>query len=244
MTNNIKPPVLDIKTTQGFGANNGLKILVYAPPHIGKTELISTLPKPFIIASEKGLTTLSKFNLPYTIVDTIDGVEKIIDWIKTRQYAGKYESIALDSLSFLTYALVADARNNPVKYTANGMKHYGVMQDKIIDLLNALYACDVNVYVTAWQGVLYDAFGAPQSSYPDTAGKSVQTYIVHYFDLTAHLAWHSIDVQQQDGTTAKQQFQYLQTVSANGIYARAKTLNKLDSFEPANLSAILAKLNQ
>ena len=230
-----------IHTTQGYVSSAGVKMLVYAPPHKGKTDLIKTLPKPLVLASEHGLATLNKYNIPYTQCATVDQVKALTKWINDGKYKGKYETLVLDSVSYLTTILLSEFRNNSALYTNNGQKHYGLLKENVTDLLAALFAANVHVYVTAWEGDKYDAFGTLVCNYPETEGKALQSYLVHYFDLTAHLAWHSMDVAQADGTTLKQEFPYLQTVEANGKFARSR-VQGLDAFEPAHLGNLINKL--
>lgn len=232
---------MPIYTTQGYVSSVGIKMLGYSRPHKGKTELIRTLPNPFVFASENGLLTLKQHNIPYTPCTNVRELERAVKWIKERKYEGKFSSLVLDSVSYLTVLLLAEFRSDTAKYTNNGQKHYGMMKEKVTDLLDALFASNVNVYVTAWEEEKYDAFGTMTGVYPATEGKALQSYLVHYFDLTFNLDWHTIDVPQADGTTQKEQRPYLQTVEANGKFARSRQKG-LDAFEPADLGKLIEKL--
>lgn len=232
---------IKIQTTQGYVATGGIKFLVYSRPHKGKTDMIKTLPRPIVFASEHGLVTLAKYDIPYTTITTVAELQSLILWVKEGKFVGKYDSIVLDSLSYLTTLLLSEFRNNTAKYTNNGQKHYGMMREYITDLIDALYAANVHVYVTAWEEDKYDAFGNMVCTMPATEGKALQTYLVHYFDLTAHLDWHTMDVPQLDGTTLKQEMPFLQTVEANGKFARSRNKG-LAAFEAADLGALLAKI--
>ena len=75
-----------------------------------------------------------------------------------------------------------------------------------------------------------------------TEGQALQSYLVHYFDLTFHLDWHTIDAPQADGTTQKIQLPYLQTVDANGKFARSRKQG-LAAFEEADLGKLINKLS-
>lgn len=237
------PALVDIPilTTQGYTSSAGVKFMVYSRPHKGKTDLIKTLPKPLVLASEHGLVTLNKHNIPYTPCQTVKQVKDLTQWIKNKQYKGKFESLVLDSVSYLTTTLLSEFRNNTGLYTANGQKHYGLLKEHVTDLLDALFASDVHVYVTAWEDDKYDSFGNIVSTYPATEGKALQSFLVHYFDLTAHLDWHTLDVTQADGTTVKQEVPFLQTVEANGKFARSRKKG-LAPFEEANLLNLINKI--
>lgn len=230
-----------VYSTQSYASSAGVKLLVYGPPHKGKTDMIKTLPKPLVLASEHGLVTLNKYNIPYTPCTTVAEVKALTQWVQDKKYVGKYESLVLDSVSYLTTLLLAEFRNNTALYTNNGVKHYGLLKDYVTDLLAALFAANVHVYVTAWEDTKYDAFGNIDSTYPYTEGKALQTYLVHYFDLTAHLDWHTINVQQADGTTLAQEYPYLQTVTTNKKFARSRH-TILAPFEEAHLGNLINKL--
>jgi len=241
MTNGpiVEPQVF---TTENYVSSAGVKLLVYGPPHKGKTDAIKTLPAPLVLAAEHGLTTLNKYKIPYTPVTTVKQLQDMVTWIKARRYVGKFQSFALDSLSYLCSCLLAEFRNNPAKYTNNGIKHYGMLKDNIVDLLQALHECDAHVYVTAWQEEIYDTFGNKTGIAPYTDGQSIKTFLIHYFDLTAHLNWHNIPVTNADGTTTTVQQPFYQTVEANGVFARSRKVG-LEAFEPADLGALINKLS-
>lgn len=236
------PVAIPVFTTQGYEKKAGVKFMVYSRPHKGKTDMIKTLPRPFVLASEHGLLTLKKHNIPYTPCRTVNEVKNLIKWIEQKQYVGKYDTLVLDSVSYLTTILLSEFRNNTALYTNNGQKHYGLLKDTVTDLMAALFSADAHVYVTAWEGEKYDTFGTLLGAFPETEGKALQSYLIHYFDLTAHLDWHTLDVAQSDGTTVKQQRPYLQTVEANGKFARSRHAG-LDAFEPADLTALINKIS-
>ncbi len=70
-----------------------VNVLAWGPPGSGKTTLIGTAPKPFVLAAEKGMLTLADKDIPfiwldpeYEIYDTVINVlnkarrkEKILD---------------------------------------------------------------------------------------------------------------------------------------------------------------------
>lgn len=237
----LKMTEITLYTTQGYVSTAGVKVLVYSPPHKGKTDMIRTLPDPVVIAAEKGLVTLSRYNIPYMLCRNVEELKAIITWIKEKKYAGKFKSIALDSVSYLGTLLLSEFRNNPKVYTNDGRKHYGDMKQYTTDLLDALFAADINVYVTAWEADKYDAFGSLVGVEPHTEGKALGSFLIHYFDLTCHLAWHTIEMPQQDGTTLPTQLPYLQTVEANGKFARSRKQG-LEPYEPADMTQLFNKL--
>ena len=61
---------LRILSTEGYGRDAGVKVLVYGAPGAGKTRLCATAPKPFILSAESGLLSLRKEKLPYQVLST------------------------------------------------------------------------------------------------------------------------------------------------------------------------------
>lgn len=239
MTTQNEPVIM---TTQGYVASAGVKILCYAAPHKGKTDAIRMLPRPLVLASEHGLTTLAKYDIPYVNVTSVADVKMMVKWIKDKKYVGKFDSLVLDSVSYLGSCLLSEFRNNTAKYTGNGQKHYGLLKENIIDLLQALFEANVHVYVTAWQDDQYDSFGNKVGIYPFVDGQSIKSFLVHYFDLTVHLDWHNIATTDAEGKQTTVQAPYYQTVEANGVFARSRKKG-LEPFEPADLGKLIEKLS-
>lgn len=239
----VAQPTFTVQTTSAFSRANGIKFLVYGRPDSGKTYLSSTMPNPLIIATEKGLMTLSKVNLPYIVVDSIQSVSDIVTWLCEDNYKNiaQYDSICVDGISFLTYQILSELKTT-VEYK-DPRKYYGDLSDIVKPFVECIVNLPKHVYMTAWEGdILHPATKQSVGICPETAGKQIQTYLNHFFDQTMHLAWHVFDVTQADGTVAKQRVSYLQTRDVgNGIFARDRT-GALEVFETADLSAIINKL--
>ena len=50
------------------------KVLVHGESGVGKTRLISTLPNPIIISSEKKAESLKRFNIPMSLVSSMKDI--------------------------------------------------------------------------------------------------------------------------------------------------------------------------
>lgn len=87
--------------------NIRVHVLAWGMAGSGKTHLIGTAPKPFVIAPEKGLLTLHRDDIPYIEIDDdmaiYDAVMTIFDSIEKRDPSlgvdfDKVETLAIDSL--------------------------------------------------------------------------------------------------------------------------------------------------
>jgi len=231
-----------IQTTQGFIARAGLNMLLYGPPAVGKTPMAKTLSRPLILAAEDGLGSIADANIPYIRLRTKADCENILAWLKIPANTKNFDWIVLDSISNLTeniYTEVVASMPN----CKNPMKFYGGMQEIVVTFLQGLLSLDKNVVVIAWQGDEYAPNDGPFLRHiPVTKGKAVATYLMHYFDCTLHMKWHTINQPQPDGSVQTVTMPFLQTSEFNMIFARTRLAGKLAPYEPADLSAIAAKL--
>lgn len=226
--------------TKGFVNKFGVKFMVYGKPDSGKTHLISTLPKPLILAPELGVSTLRKFDFTVKTITNIADTKDITKWLGVEANLKQYDSVVLDSGSFLTYMLITELKRT--KNYNHAMKYYGDMNDIALPLFERLINLNKNVLITAWEGDELNALGDVIGKKPDFAGKAVGSYLNHFFDMTMNLAWHIVNVPQADGTVVPTRMNYLQTCDVgNKIFARDRN-NALAAFEPADLSGIIRKV--
>lgn len=227
-------------STKGFVNKFGVKFLVYGKPDCGKTHLISTLPKPLILAPELGIATLRKFDIPCRTLTSVADVKEIIKWLSVEANLKTFDSIALDSGSFLTYMVLTEIKRT--KSYNHAMKYYGDMNDVVLPLFEKLINLNKNLLVTAWEGDELNAIGDIVGKQPDFAGKAVGSYMRHFFDMTLNLAWHNVNVPQADGSVLPTRLNYLQTRDVgNNIFARDRN-NALEAFEQPDLGAIIRKV--
>lgn len=233
---------ISVQSTQGYMQRGGIKMMVYGKRAVGKTPLLATAPKVLILATEAGLASVRTHNLPYIEVRTRQDVKDIINWLRVPSNIAKYDTIALDGISYLSHTIFSEIAQK-AKHN-NKVQYYGELIDVLMPLVELL-ANEIkkNVVFTAWQGDVYHPVTETIiGCEPHTAGKALANYLMHFFDVTAHMQKHAQQVQAADGSVQTQQIPYLQTGEANGVFARDRT-GKLDLFEPANLTAIFNKLS-
>lgn len=238
-----------VLTTGQYLKQQGVKFGVYGSPAAGKTPLMATLPKPLIVATEEGLGSVTKYNLPYIrVVPTIQACKDLIDWLNVPANIAAYESIALDSFSFLTSAVLSDIRKE-FPAIKDGRQFYAKLQEVIKPLVEALLGLNKNVVFVFWQGE-YSERNVFKYHYPSADGSALITYCMHFFDAVLHLGEHQVPwinpadgVQYVDGygRPATYAAKFLQTKTQDGIFARDRH-GVLEVFEEANLTNIINKL--
>lgn len=117
-----------IQSTQGYGARNGVKVLVYGLAGRGKTTLCATCPSPIILSGESGLLALARHNLPYLEVKTLADLREYHAWFKSSaEPRNNFQTICLDSISDIAEVVLA-ASKAKVK---DGRMAYGEMIDSM-----------------------------------------------------------------------------------------------------------------
>lgn len=121
-----------IQSTQGYGARQGVKMLVYGLAGRGKTTLCATCPSPIILSSESGLLALAKQNLPYLEVKTLQDMRDYYAWAKSSSECRKnFQTLCLDSISDIGEVVLADAK----KKVKDGRMAFGEMIDQMSALI-------------------------------------------------------------------------------------------------------------
>ena len=85
---------IKIKSTKNVTAD-GANIVLYGESGVGKTTLISHLDNAIILSADQGLLSLSKFDIPYIEIYTMDDVNSAYEAVKQSDYS----HIVFDSLT-------------------------------------------------------------------------------------------------------------------------------------------------
>lgn len=228
-----------IQSTHAYNKAAGVKICVYGKAAVGKTPLAKTVQKALILATEDGVGTISDANIPLIRISDTATLNGMKQWLSVPANTSAYDWIFLDSLTNLTHTIFTEIMGT-VK-SNDPRKFYGELQDRIIPFLETLFKLNKNVVVTMWQGDESTPAGMFLRHIPITKGQSIATYCMHFFDVTLNMALHQQQQQQQDGSILNVSVPYLQTREFNNIFARDRH-QKLDNFEPADLTLIYNKL--
>lgn len=232
-----------IQTTNNYIQRVGTKILLYGKPAVGKTPTIKTLSKPLILAGEDGFGSIVDAHIPYIPLNTKADLDGCLLWLQQPANIQNYDWIVLDSISQLTQKIYNEVVKS-MPTCKNPMKFYGGMQDIVVAFLQGLLALNKNILVIAWQGDEYAPNDGPFIRHiPVTKGQGVGTFLMHYFDCTLHMALHQVQQQQADGSIQTVTMPFLQTQEFNAIFARTRIANKLDAYEPPDLTALVNKLH-
>jgi hypothetical protein len=155
----------DITMTDDLGAIR-VKMLLKGGPGVGKTNLMGTAPKLFVIDAESGLLTLFKSTIPsYPLGKKAKGkyydtCMAILDAIEKGEKVGQVdfseiESIGLDSISKLNELLMSDIENKAGE-TNNTQALWGMLNRQISAIMNRLIQLDKHIIVTVGESIKYD----------------------------------------------------------------------------------------
>jgi len=138
----VMMPIQIIKANK-VKKNVSLNAIIYGPPGIGKTTLLSTSPKPLIIDFEGG--TLSISNKDIDVVRA----RSYSDLVEAVQIAKKndYKTICIDSLTRYCEILIQEIVKEDNKEMAQ-IQHWGKLGDKIKKMCWQLQESDINTIFT------------------------------------------------------------------------------------------------
>ena len=221
---------LRILSTEGYGRDAGVKVLVYGAPGAGKTRLCATAPKPFILSAESGLLSLRNEKLPYAVISDIKDLTEAYAWFTGSEEANEYQTICLDSISEIAEQVLSTEKAS----SKDGRKAYGEMQDRMNRLLRAFR--DIpgkNVYFSAKMERTQMDNGLILYT-PYLPGKNLTQGIGYFFDEEFAL----IAVKDSEGNVNR----YLQTFSDTAYEAKDRS-GALDFYEEPDLTKIFNKIS-
>lgn len=224
--------VPEVKSTRNY-LEEGVNILVYGGPGVGKTWQMGTLApagfSPLLLDVEGGLLTLASkgIDLPYVTIRNLDDLANVISWLKTPE-ADCYDTVCLDSISELSKIILADSKLQ----VKDGRQAYGMLKDTLLAIVKSLCNLPKNLYVTAQIGKVQDDtgrvfFGA------STEGQQVAPQLEYIFSEV----FVARSERDKDGNVNR----FLQTI-ADGQYSAKDRSSKLAAYEYVGVGEILRRI--
>lgn len=116
-----------ITSTAQIAPKHGVKVLVYGRAGVGKTRLVVTTPRPFLISAESGLLSLRNHNIPVVELATIEQLEDIHRFFKESEEAKNYDTICIDSLTEIGEVILSNSK----PLVKDQRLAYNIMMDKM-----------------------------------------------------------------------------------------------------------------
>ena len=221
---------IQLRSTKDVHAS-GVKALIYGAAGAGKTTLIKTMPKPVILSAEGGLLSLADTDIPYIVIKDMDDLREAYRWAISEE-ASPFETVALDSLSEIA-EVVLHAEKAKAK---DPRQAYGALQDTMAEMIRSFRDIpNKHVLFTAKIEKVQDENGRVLYG-PSMPGNKLAQSIPFYFDLVFALRVEK----DEQGLSHRA----LMTETDGLWQAKARTthLNRLNFWEPTDMSAVIAKL--
>lgn len=222
--------MVTLRSTQNFGAGQGVKIIVYARAGMGKTVLCSTCPDPVIFSAESGLLSLAHLNLPYIEIRNFNDLRDAFVWFTSSHEARQFQTGCLDSISEIAETcLTAHQEKNK-----DGRKAYGEMIKQMNDEIRKWR--DVkgkHIYMSAKQGRVKDEVSGLTLNGPMMPGDKLAQNVPYFPDEVFQLG---IENQGMAGS-----YRYLRCQPDFQNDAKDRS-GKLNAIEEPHLGKIIQKI--
>lgn len=219
----------DIKYAGNYARSYGAKALIFGPPGSAKTPLVSTAPRPLLLACEAGLLGMRGSQVPTYQAFTTDDIEGFFDWFFRSNESKQFDTLAIDSVSHIAEIYLQDILNGKSKSgnKLHGMAAYGKMAEDVQKHMRRCYMVDQkHIY-----GIAKEQEVSSQKR-PYFPGNVLNVELPHMFDFILHLSKHNVP-----GKGQLLSFQCNQSID---VLARNRTGN-LDDFEPPHFGELIRK---
>lgn len=217
-------------TTTKDASSHGIKVLVHGPAGSGKTRLCATTGgTPIIISAEAGLLSLREYDIPVITCTSLQDVQEAYAVVSGAD-GSSFDWVCLDSISEIAEQVLAyEIKNNKDPRAA-----YGALSAQMMDLLRAFRDLPgKNVYMSCKQARVEDDDGRTSYS-PMMPGAKLGQQIPYLFDELFALR---VEKDAEGAPT-----RWLQT-GPDIKYTAKDRSGALELYEPADLSAIAAKIH-
>lgn len=227
---------MQLKSTYGIGATNGVKMLVYGKAGRGKTTLCATAPNPIILSAESGLLALSQWQLPYIEIKTIDDLTEAFNWCQDSAEANQFQTICLDSISEIAEVVLTNAKSQKVNgKLIDPRQAYGLLIDQMSATIRAFRDLPhKHVYVSAKQEMVKDDATGITMNGPSMPGTKLGPALPYFFDEVFQL-----EIGKDQNT--QQSYRYLRTQPDFSNDAKDRS-GRLDPIESPDLGNIINKI--
>lgn len=218
---------MEIKSTNEV-SGDGVKAVVYGASGVGKTRLGATMPKPLILSAESGLLSIAGTGIDYVEISDLNTLGEAYSYL-SGEGSSKYQSVVLDSLSEIAEVCLAHAKRT----NKDPRAAYGEMQNNMADIIRSFRDLKgMNVLMIAKMDKMQDESGRILYG-PSMPGKKAGQALPYFFDIVAALR------AEKDNEGVVHRALMLHT---DGVWDAKDRSGKLDSWEPADFSAIINKI--
>ncbi len=185
--------------------NKKVKILVSGGPGTGKTNLIGSAPRPFVIAAEDGLLTLHKLDLPYFKLDNTMAVFEttlmILESAKKRERVeisegefldfNEIDTLCLDSTWMLNTRLATEIKEESGR---DKFQHgeWGILLDRMQRIIMELLESDYHVICTIGEAVKTDQMDDSKKEVSFNMSGGFRHEIAYLFDFNLTMAKEAV----------------------------------------------------
>jgi phage nucleotide-binding protein len=215
---------MEIKSTKNLD-QHGVNILVYGHSGVGKTKLIETLPKPFIISAEGGLLSLEG-DFDFVEVHSMEEIKEAYQYLRN---SNEYESVVIDSLTEIADVVL----NHEKMKNKDGRMAYSTMAEQMSKIIRAfIHMSSLNIYMTAQCEKQQDETGRILQS-PSTPGTKFAQKVPYFFDEVLALRGERND----EGKITRALM-----CDGDGSWLAKDRSGKLNAWEKPDLGAIINKI--
>jgi hypothetical protein len=170
---------VQVVMTNQVSQKAGVKCVVYGKSGVGKTRLIASAPRPFIISAERGLLSLRGFNIPAIQVQTMAQLREAYEFVLKPANRSKIGTLALDSGSEIAEVCLAEEK----KKNKDPRKAYGEMGDMLVQAFRDFRDIDgMNVVFLAKNDQITDGATNSLLNQPSFPGKQLGQALPYFFD--------------------------------------------------------------